>query len=139
MKAKPKQCSGCGELKPIWKNHEGNRFCKDCWYKQAPVSHPTPTKNLQPKSDKQNVLDRVYGNLRRDFLSQKEHAQCAAKLPGCLRSTGQDLTIHHTKGRGKFYLDTSTWIALCLNCHRWVEEHPQEAKDMFLSQNRNDK
>lgn len=138
MRAKPKLCAGCGETKPIWKNHEGNRFCKECWYKQASVEHPTPRKSqIKPKSDKQNVLDRVYSNLRKDFLSQKEHSKCEAKLQNCMRTTGLDLTIHHTKGRGAYYLDTSTWIAVCLSCHEWIETHPAEAKQLLLSQNRN--
>lgn len=136
IKPKLKTCAACGHDKVIWKNFEGNKFCKDCWFKQEPVKIPTPSKALKPVSDKRKPLDQLYSKLRVEFLSLPENFTCRAKLPGCMRTTGQDLTIHHTKGRGKFYLDTTTWIPLCLTCHRWVEEHPTQAKELELSQTR---
>ena len=136
IKTKLKICSGCGNERHIWKNHEGERFCKDCWYSKSPVKFSSHSRLIKPTSDKRKPLDQLYSKLRAEFLNKPENAFCHAKLPGCLRSTGQDLTIHHKKGRGKFYLDMTTWISLCINCHRWVEEHPAEAKEMLLSENR---
>jgi len=134
IQPKLKQCAGCGEQKVIWKNHEGNKFCKDCWQRKAPVKTPTPTKSLSPVSDKRKVLDQLYSKMRKDFLDQPENSTCRAKFAGvCLYVTGQDLTVHHTRGRGRYYLDKSTWIPLCLACHQYVETHPQEAREMFLS------
>jgi len=134
IQPKLKQCAGCGELKVIWKNFEGNKFCKECWSRKAPVKAPTPTKSLSPVSEKRKVLDQLYSKMRKDFLDQPENSTCRAKLAGvCLHVMGQDLTIHHTKGRGHYYLDKSTWIPLCLACHQWVETHPKESREMFLS------
>lgn len=136
IKPKLKTCSGCGEERHIWKNFEGEKFCKDCWSRKEPVKFPKQSKLISPVSDKRKPLDQLYSKLRKEFLEKIENATCRAKLPGCLGSTRQDLTIHHTKGRGKYYLDTTTWIPLCMSCHRWVEEHPADAKEMFLSESR---
>lgn len=136
IKPKLKTCSGCGQEKPIWKNFEGERFCKTCWSIKTPTNFPKQSKALKPVSDKRKPLDQLYSKLRKEFLNLPENFSCRAKLQGCLNVTGQELTIHHTKGRGKYYLDSTTWIPLCLTCHRWVEEHPREAKELMLSQSR---
>ena len=41
MEPKLKKCSGCDQLKHIWKKHNRNLYCKDCWYKH-PESRKTP-------------------------------------------------------------------------------------------------
>lgn len=136
MQAKPKPCAGCGETKPIWKNHQGKKYCKDCWYKTEVVKTPSQRRPMKPVSDKKDVLDVLYSKMRKEFLEKPENATCRAKLPVCQGGFKQELTIHHTMGRGRYYLDTATWIPLCMACHRWTEEHHAEAKDMFLSQHR---
>jgi hypothetical protein len=40
------------------------------------------------------------------------------------------------KGRGKYHLDTSTWLSVCRNCHDWIEKNPEEAKELGYSQSR---
>lgn len=104
--------------------------------KQTPAKRPVTSTLIKPVSDKRKPLDQLYSKLRKAFLEDPHNATCRAKLPGCLGSMGQNLTIHHTKGRGKYYLDTSTWVPLCLTCHEWVERHPREAKEMMLVQSR---
>ena len=37
------------------------------------------------------------------------------------------------KGRGKYLLDTSTWLSVCRNCHNWIETHPEDAKELGFS------
>lgn len=34
---------------------------------------------------------------------------------------------HHRRGRGRFLLDTSTWMALSFDMHRWVHNNPAQA------------
>lgn len=133
MQVKLKKCSACELDKVIWKNHEGNKYCKDCWYSQKPINITNNRRPIKPKSDKQDVLDVLYSKMRKEFLEKPENATCRAKLPGCLGVFKQNLTVHHTKGRGKYYLDATTWIPLCLSCHEWVETHPKEAREMNLS------
>lgn len=60
---------------------------------------------------------------------------CSAHLPGIC--TQYAFEVHHTKGRiGTDYLDVSTWIGLCSSCHKYIENHPEEAKSMGFSKNR---
>lgn len=133
MQVKLKKCSGCNLDKVIWKNFEGNKYCKDCWYSNGMLKTPSNKRPIKQKSDKQDVLDVLYSKLRKEFLEKPENATCKAKLPGCLGVFKQNLTVHHTKGRGRYFLDQSTWIPLCLSCHQWVETHPKEAREMNLS------
>jgi len=135
IKPKLKTCAACGEEKIIWKNFEGNKYCKNCWYRKEPPKYPTKS-TIKPVSDKRKPLDELYSVLRRRFLSEPGRQCCAAKLPGCQGCGSENLTIHHKRGRGKYYLDPTTWVQLCFNCHRWVEEHPDEAKELNLSESR---
>jgi hypothetical protein len=134
MQVKLKKCSSCNLDKVIWKNYEGNKYCKDCWYSKEVTKSPSNKRPIKPKSDKKDVLDVLYSKMRKEFLELPENATCRAKLPGCLNVYKQELTVHHTKGRGLYYLDKSTWIPLCMSCHMWVETHPKEAREMNLSQ-----
>jgi hypothetical protein len=144
MKPKLKMCAGCDQMKAIWKNHEGQKYCKDCWGKikssttiqllaKRPILKKDAFKKIKTVSGKKKAEDIIYSKLRKDFLDKPENSTCRAKLPGCLGVFKQDLTVHHMKGRGKYYLDTSTWIPLCLSCHEWVETHPKEAREMGFS------
>ena len=134
MQVKLKKCAACNLDKVIWKNHEGNKYCKDCWYSKEVAKSPSNKRPIKPKSDKKDILDVLYSKMRKEFLELPENATCRAKLPGCLNVYKQELTVHHTKGRGLYYLDKTTWIPLCMACHMWFETHPKEAREMSLSQ-----
>lgn len=131
MQAKPKTCAGCGELKPIWKNHEGKKYCKDCWYRAEVPKTPAQRRPMKPVSDKKDVLDVLYSKLRKEFLEKPENATCRAKLPGCQGGFKQELTVHHTKGRGRYYLDTTTWVPLCMSCHEKVHAMSIEEAELL--------
>lgn len=75
---------------------------------------------------------RKYLNLRRKFMS--EHPNCEARI--ATRCSLSACDVHHTKGRGKYYLDTLSWLAVCRPCHNWIETHPKEAKELGLSDSR---
>jgi hypothetical protein len=72
-----------------------------------------------------------YGKKRVAFLAL--HRVCQANLVGC---TGQATDVHHKAGRGINHNKMSTWIAVCRTCHQWIEENPQEAKELGLSESR---
>ena len=127
---KDKICDGCGEARVIWKNHERQRFCRQCWLRTNPTKI-----NAVSKKKKGEIAS--YTVLRKSFLSQSSNSYCKAAVQGCTGKDKDKLTIHHMMGRGKFTLDTTTWVTLCMNCHRWVEEHPEKAKLLGLSQKRN--
>jgi len=133
MQVKLKMCAGCNTEKVIRKNFEGNKYCKDCWYSKEVTKLPSSKKPIKPKSDKKDILDVLYSKMRKEFLNLPENSTCRAKLPGCMGQFKENLTVHHTRGRGLYYLDKKTWIPLCLACHQWVETHPKEAREMNLS------
>ncbi len=99
--------SECNSLKPIHKQQN----------KRKPI----------PKvSKKKKILDIQYSVLRIEFLGKKENKICPiTKLP--------TTECHHLwsgKDRSKYYLDTSTWLAVSRIGHNWIHENPKEARDL---------
>lgn len=125
IQAKLKKCAGCDELKHIWKSHGKEKYCKDCWYKKE------PPKKIKPVSDKMKVTMDEYTKKRTAFLAL--YPMCQAKVSDCsVKATD----VHHMAGRGDNHNNVSTWIAVCRNCHRWIEENPEDAKALGFSQSR---
>ena len=123
---KLKKCAGCEQMKHIWKSHGKEKYCKECWYN---IEKP---KSISPVSAKRRGEMDKYSQLREAFLVAKPH--CEAKLQGC---TGKSTDVHHKAGRvGDNYLKVGTWLALCRNCHSWIELNSEEAKELGFSQSR---
>ena len=123
---KLKKCAGCSQLKHIWKSHNKDKYCKECWYT---IEKP---KSIAPVSKKRQVAMDEYSKRRLAFLSL--HQTCQAKLVGC---TGPSTDVHHKAGRvGDNYLNMNTWLAVCRDCHTYIETHPEEAKELGLSESR---
>ncbi len=131
MKPKLKECDGCQKMTVIWKNHEGNRYCKYCWscHKSSTNKPKKPNKSVIPRvSAKRKKKDAEYLKLRERYLI--DNSLCKVKVQGC-SSNATD--VHHTyagSNRDAFYLVQSTWIPVCRNCHNWIHEHPEEARIM---------
>lgn len=130
---KLKMCAGCKQPKHIWKSHGKEKYCQSCWGNiQQPKGIAKSTTKIAPVSKKKKEELSVYSKLREAFLVAKPH--CEAKLVGC---TGLASDVHHSKGRvGDNLLKVGTWKALCRNCHTYVELHPEEAKELGLSESR---
>lgn len=123
---KLKKCAGCNELKHIWKSHGKDKYCQPCWYS---IEKP---KSISPVSKKRQVEMDEYSKKRLAFLAL--HVTCQAKLVDC---KGTSTDVHHMAGRvGDNYLNMSKWLALCRNCHSWVENNPEEAKELGFSESR---
>jgi len=132
MKAKKKHCAGCETDQYIWKNHEGNKYCRNCWGKLT--VKPFKSKKVKPlkvKSAKMKKLDTLYTKLRGVYM--RKYPMCQASLPNCSK---QSTDVHHMKGRGEYHNDTTTWLSVCRSCHTWIEEHPKEAIELELSHKR---
>ena len=128
---KLKECYGCRKPSVIWKNHEGFRYCKNCWSCQKAIDTDNiiqkPTDYKIPQvSSKRKKKDAEYLKLRTKFLS--DHSMCELNYP-CCSSGASD--VHHTyagSNRDAFYLVQSTWKAACRACHKHLHEHPAEAR-----------
>ncbi len=93
------------------------------------------SKKLRSVSTKQADLNQQYSRSRQEFLSKPENQECRAQglLPtsvGCKGSDTSYLEIHHSKGRGIYLLDTSTWVVLCHFCHAHLETHPNLSREL---------
>jgi hypothetical protein len=126
IKAKLKKCAGCSQLKHIWKSHKKDKYCRECWYT---IEKP---KSISPVSKKRQVAMDEYGKRRELFLIV--NPICKAKLVGC---TGPATDVHHLysgKDRDKYYLQISTWKAVCRSCHNYIHDHlsADEAIEMGL-------
>ena len=132
IQAKLKKCAACAQDKHIWKSDGKDKYCKECWYKrQPPKGMPKPTKRPNPISAKMKTTIDEYSRLRMLYLTATP--KCQAKLIGC---GGYATDIHHKAGRVENHLKISTWMAVCRSCHRWIEENPNEAKELGYSESR---
>jgi len=124
IKPKKKPCDGpCSELKVIWKNHEGKRYCKQCWScHEGNVKHkPTVKQSPIPRrSEKRSKEERLYTAKRLLFLAEKP--MCEACISGvCTRRATE---VHHKKGRiGELLLNILFWLAVCHECHEYIENN----------------
>jgi len=122
-------------MRMIWKNHQGDRFCKVCWLRKQTVTgkRNKPTSQRKPiarRSPKRAKQERVYSKLRKDFLLSSP--TCQAQLPNTCKHHSTD--VHHMKGRiGELLTDTNFFLSVCRPCHDWIEMHPIEAKELGFS------
>ena len=127
MQVKLKKCSGCDKDKVIWKADGKDKYCQACWFQIA------PTKPIKQVSKKMVKITGEYEKKRVGFLAL--HSVCQANLSGCMLTATE---VHHKAGRGADHNKISTWLAVCRNCHNWIENHPLQAKELGFSQNRLD-
>lgn len=78
----------------------------------------SPLSSISPKM-KTNL--RAYSALRKAYL--ESHPMCEI-YPDQIATD-----IHHTKGRGKYLLDTATWMAVCRDAHRKIHDNPKWARE----------
>ena len=92
----------------------------------------TPLRRVSAKRAEQ---DKIY--FARLPSWKKENPKCAACI--FVRDAIDDIPIfrepnktrdcHHMMGRGKYYLDESTWIPVCRRCHRYIEDNKNWARE----------
>lgn len=86
-----------------------------------------PTKKKIPKrSEKGKEEDKVYYPRRKKFL--KDNPRCA------VYSELKSEDVHHKRGRGIYYLDVSTWLAVSRRAHTEINENPEWAIEMGYSE-----
>lgn len=133
IQSKKKHCDGCSQPKYIWKNRGGKKYCKTCWSCHEGNVKLKPTakqKRISPRSEKRIIADKKYSKLRKRKL--EESPICEAQIPGMC--AGASCQIHHKAGRvGELYLDYSKFLAVCHFCHVWIENNPNEAKELGFS------
>lgn len=125
-------CSSC--LHEI--NRAGRQMDKEMDKRNSLIAKQK-AKNAAPKpavkkvSEKRKEQNHEYNNLAKQF--KLDNPTCAVRISGC---TGSSEDVHHRKGRNKYLLEVSTWISVCRNCHIYIENHPEEAKEKGWSESR---
>jgi len=133
-----KMCFGCSKEQYIWANKDGNKFCISCWNKIKP--QPLPKEKSKPLvikkiSEKRKFEQKIYSTERKLFLAKYPICQAGIKYI-CTYSSKE---VHHSKGRvGNLYLDQNHWVALCSECHQYLELNPLIAKELGFSKSRLD-
>lgn len=121
MAAVRKKCLDCGRYDRFSKG-----LCKGCWK----IKFGKPIRKVSVKHQ-QTIND--YKVIRKSFL--EKHAVCEAKLKDC---TGTATEVHHIAGKSckEQYLNEDNFLPVCRNCHKYIEEHPEFAKENGFSKNR---
>ena len=128
-KAKEKKCAACST--PFKQYSSLDKYCSySCKIANDGQTERKTIYKIKPISQKRQIENLKYQVLRTEFLGKPENQICPI--------TNQPTTdIHHKKGRvGSLFLDTTFWIALSREGHRYVEENPEWAKENGYSLNR---
>ena len=134
------KCRICGErFTPTFFLQKtcSKEVCKENWRNivleeksQIDNAFKSKSKPIKKVSDKKALQDIIYKSERIKFLMLPENKICPI--------TKQPTTdVHHKKGRlGDLYLDKRYWVALSREGHKYVEEHPEWAKENGYSLSR---
>lgn len=71
---------------------------------------------------------RAYKNMKEHFLRARPYCEFPSETgaPVCMRPATQ---VHHMKGRlGPLLCDTRFWMAVCMECHDYIETHKNVAR-----------
>jgi hypothetical protein len=122
----------------VWRKYNSfsKCYCDEC-KKLIPKKVYVPKKfntNLKLKSlnpipkvsKKRQIENAKYSVLRIEFLGKPDNQICPI-------TKQQTIEVHHTycgKDRAKYYLDTSTWLAVSREGHNWIHSFPKEAREL---------
>lgn len=125
----PKKCKNENCKNPVF----GGGYCKyHQFLRDKPPKKKPAKKHIPRTTEKRRKESEIYNQLRIDFL--RDHPLCEARCIGeCTRYATE---VHHKKGRGKYFLQIDTWLAICPACHHWVTENSREAILLGLSLSR---
>jgi hypothetical protein len=118
--------------------------------KRTPLKRRT---RLSPVSDKRRREGRIYSKLRAEYLSEHPFCEATLRLMGCCAAEAQSIAggsgyyynksgtlcrapratdIHHVHKRGRNYLNTDTWMAVCREMHQAIHNSPAWARENGL-------
>lgn len=94
---------------------------------------PAPKKvTIKPASKKRAKQNKEYQVIRIQFLINHPACEAMVKCKG-----NRATEVHHVQGRiADLLTDTNNFLSVCHSCHEFIENNPNEAKEMGLSVNR---
>ncbi len=130
MKAKHCSNPNCDYVGTLYKSRPA--LCKNCAMKyeyqnKEKVSENGLNKAIEVKkyvipkfSEKQAKINALYSVLSRQYL--KDNTECRVMFGDCSRVATD---VHHLasgSNKRKYYLDTTTWMPTCRNCHSKIHD-----------------
>ena len=128
IKQKIGKCSECDSSAPEQPLIAG-KCQRHYWQfrsKQWKKSEPKEKKPIPRRSKKKIIEDLQYSVLRKEFLEKPENKIC--KINGMPTTE-----IHHKycgKDRAKYYLDTSTWLAVNRDSHNFIQKKKKKSREL---------
>lgn len=122
----------CKKSGRIWKQYNSLQKCQcEICVAERKQNQKPKTNNkiytIANRSKKRAEEERIYNQLVKVFVKGKICPVTKKPATEC----------HHKKGRiGKLLLDTRYWLAVSREGHKWIEEHPIEAKEKGWSLSR---
>lgn len=68
-----------------------------------------------------------YLKARKEFLGSRLLCEVGERCVSMWGRRAVATEVHHKRGRGKWLMDESTWVATCRDCHRIIHERPNWA------------
>lgn len=96
---------------------------------------------LSPISKKRSNALKEYRKLREEYLHLNRTCEAGLVLAaegiecGCKKWATE---IHHTAKRRKNLNNVNSWLPVCSNCHRWIEDNKARARELNLLRNIHD-
>lgn len=107
--------------------------------KQAKALHPErgASGGIRGQSGSAAVRTAVYNAIAKVFKSVEENEFCLACHLRELPRLNRTEDIHHAKGRvGLLLFDVRYFKPVCRSCHTWLENNPNEAIKLGLTERR---
>lgn len=91
--------------------------------RKIPMKRSKPLKRtpLNRVSPSKVPVYRQYTKLAKEFKLANPTCQCC--------KSRQTKDVHHMKGRGKYLLDSETFLAVCRLCHDAIHANPRWARE----------
>lgn len=132
IKMKEGKCLDCDYNGPLIAGRCPNDYKRfRASLKEKPVLKPPKRINAISRTQRQKLAK--YSLVRAEYLA--EHGECEARISAIC--TVRSIEIHHKAGKiGDLLTAPHNFLAVCSNCHDWIEAHPEAAKDMGFSVSR---
>ena len=112
---------------PSCQSFQSGSYCNLC--DRVLFEKKKPITKIKKVSDKKALNDAIYKVLRDKFISENPICMVFKNFPST--------DVHHKKGKiGKNYLDVSTFLAVCREAHRKIEDNPEWARENGYSESR---
>jgi len=105
--------------------YDNEATCSNVCKRAYSLGYNKPRKAIPKVSKKRAEKDKVYLQLRKEFLTKN--------LKCMICNFNKPTDIHHQfigANRNKYYLEVDTWMALCRNCHNDVHDNPKKSREL---------